>query len=84
MSVNRAPSPGTGFIPQISQKGKTPEGGNFTMIKNFIPRLAERGRIKIGEKGEMKTSSQGKQFAQPKKLDHMLITTMQRVRREVV
>ncbi|MBM4302630.1 MAG: hypothetical protein FJ121_14095 [Deltaproteobacteria bacterium] len=48
------------------------------MIKNFIPRLAERGRIKIGEKGEMKTSSQGKQFAQPKKLDHMLITTMQR------
>ena len=48
------------------------------MIKNLIPRLAERGRIKIGEKGEMKTSSQGKQFAQPKKLDHMLITTMQR------
>jgi len=48
------------------------------MIKNFIPRLAERGRIKIGEKGEMKTSSQGKQFAQPKKLDHMVITTMQR------
>jgi len=48
------------------------------MIKNFIPRLAERGRIKIGEKGEIKTSSQGKQFAQPKKLDHMLITTMQR------
>ncbi len=34
------------------------------MIKNFVPRLAERGRIKIGEKGEMKTSSQGKQFAQ--------------------
>jgi hypothetical protein len=49
MSVNRAPSPGTGFIPQMSQKGKTPEGGNFIMIKNFIPRLAERGRIKIGE-----------------------------------
>ena len=22
------------------------------MIKNFIPRLAERGRIKIGEKGD--------------------------------
>ena len=48
------------------------------MIKNLIPRLAERGRIKIGEKGEMRTSAQGKQFAQPKKLDHMLITTMQR------
>jgi len=48
------------------------------MIKNLIPRLAERGRIKIGEKGEMKTSAQGKQFAQPKKLDHIVITTMQR------
>jgi len=48
------------------------------MIKNFIPRLAERGRVKIGEKGEMKTSQGGKQFAQPRKLDHMVITTMQR------
>lgn len=48
------------------------------MIKNLVPRLAERGRIKIGEKGEMKTSAQGKQFAQPKKLDHIVITTMQR------
>jgi len=62
----------------MSQKVKKPQGGNDTVIKNFIPRLAERGRIKIGEKGEMKTSSQGKQFAQPKKLDHMVITTMQR------
>jgi len=48
------------------------------MIKNLIPRLAETGRIKIGEKGEMKTSQGGKQFAQPRKLDHFLITTMQR------
>ena len=48
------------------------------MIKNLSPRLAERGRIKIGEKGEMKTSTQGKQFALPKKLDHIVITTMQR------
>ena len=48
------------------------------MIKNFIPRLAERGRVKIGEKGEMKTSQGGKQFSQPKKLDHMVVTTMQR------
>ena len=48
------------------------------MIKNLIPRLAERGRIKIGEKGEMKTSQGGKEFALPKKLDHIVITTMQR------
>ena len=48
------------------------------MIKNFIPRPSEVGRIKIGEKGELKTSQSGKQFAQPKKLDHFVITTMQR------
>jgi hypothetical protein len=47
-------------------------------IKNLVPRLAERGKIKIGEKGEIKTSQQGKQFAQPRKLDHFLVTTMQR------
>lgn len=52
-------------------------------IKGLIPQLAERGKVKIGEKGEMKTSQGGKQFAQPKKLDHFVITTMQRVRREV-
>jgi hypothetical protein len=47
-------------------------------IKNLVPRLAERGKIKIGERGEIKTSQQGKQFAQPKKLDHFVVTTMQR------
>jgi len=47
-------------------------------IKNLVPQLAERGKVKIGEKGEMKTSQGGKQFAQPKKLDHFLITTVQR------
>jgi Recombination directionality factor-like len=47
-------------------------------IKNTTPRLAEWGKIKIGAKGEMKTSNQGKQFAQPQKLDHFIITTMER------
>lgn len=47
-------------------------------VKGLIPQLAERGKVKIGEKGEMKTSQGGKQFAMPKKLDHFLITTMQR------
>ena len=47
-------------------------------IKNLVPRLAERGKIKIGERGEIKTSQQGKQFSQPKKLDHFVVTTMQR------
>ena len=55
-------------------------------IKNLVPQLAERGKIKIGEKGEMKPSSArgteagqgGKKFDPPKKLDHFVITTMQR------
>jgi len=47
-------------------------------VKGLTPQLAERGKIKIGEKGEIKTSSQGKQFPLPRKLDHFLITTMQR------
>ena len=47
-------------------------------IKNLVPRLAERGKIKIGEKGQVKPSQQGEQFAPPKKLDHFLVTTMQR------
>ncbi|MEJ2672818.1 MAG: hypothetical protein P8168_11600 [Deltaproteobacteria bacterium] len=47
-------------------------------IKGLTPQLAERGKIKIGEKGETKTSQGGKQFAQPRKLDHFVITTMQR------
>jgi hypothetical protein len=47
-------------------------------VKGLIPQLAERGKIKIGEKGETKTSQGGKQFAMPRKLDHFLITTMQR------
>lgn len=47
-------------------------------VKGLTPQLAERGKIKIGERGEMKTSQGGKQFAQPRKLDHFLITTLQR------
>jgi hypothetical protein len=47
-------------------------------IKGLMPQLAERGKVKIGEKGEMKTSQGGKQFSQPRKLDHFVITTMQR------
>ena len=47
-------------------------------VKGLTPQLAERGKVKIGEKGEMKTSLGGKQFAQPRKLDHFVITTLQR------
>lgn len=47
-------------------------------IKTLLPRLAERGKIKIGMKGPQKTSGQGKVFAQPVKLDHFVVTTMHR------
>jgi len=48
------------------------------MIKNLVPQLAERGKIKIGTKGEVKTSQGGKQFSPPQKLDHFVVTTLQR------
>lgn len=45
-------------------------------IRGLTPRLAECGKIKIGKKGEVKTSSRGNQFRAPEKLDHFIITTM--------
>lgn len=45
-------------------------------IRGLTPRLAECGKIKIGRKGEMKTSKNGNQFRPPEKIDHFLITTM--------
>jgi hypothetical protein len=47
-------------------------------IKNLVPQLAERGKVKIGYKGDTTTSQQGKKFAQPTKLDCFLVTTVQR------
>ncbi len=47
-------------------------------IKNLVLQLAERGKIKIGVKGELTTSGKGMEFSQPKKLDHFIITTMER------
>lgn len=52
--------------------------GRSLIIKNLCPGLTERGKIKIGRKGQMRTSGGGKQFQAPEKLDHFLITTMQR------
>jgi len=45
-------------------------------IKNLMPGLVERGKIKIGNKGAMRTSQQGNSFQAPQKLDHFLITSM--------
>jgi hypothetical protein len=46
------------------------------MIKNFIPRLAEIGKIKIGGKGEKRKSKGGKDYQLPVKFDHFVVTTM--------
>jgi len=48
------------------------------MIKNLTPGLPEVGKIKIGYKGEEMTSKGGKRFQPPKKLDHFLITGLER------
>ena len=48
------------------------------MIKNLVPRLAEVGKIKCGIKGESRKSKYGKEFMLPQKLDHFIITTLER------
>ena len=48
------------------------------VIKNIPPRLTEIGKIKIGGKGEMRTSSGGKQFQLPQRHDHFTITTLEK------
>lgn len=47
-------------------------------IRNLSPGLVERGKIKIGQKGQTRTSGQGNQFQAPQKLDYFLVTSMER------
>lgn len=49
-------------------------------IKGLVGRLEEVGKVKIGGKGEIKTSRSGKSFAQPVRYDHFVITLNQRDR----
>mgnify|MGYP001317446236 CR=1 FL=1 len=48
------------------------------ICKNLIPGLTERGKIKIGCKGAMRKSSAGNPYQQPVKLDHFIVTTLER------
>jgi len=48
------------------------------MVKGLMPGLAELGKIKIGKKGATITSTTGKEFRPPEKLDHFVITTTER------
>lgn len=47
-------------------------------IKTIPLQLPEIGKIKIGRKGAVRQSGQGNQFQPPQKLDHFLITTLER------
>lgn len=47
-------------------------------IKNLTPGLVERGKIKIGMKGAPRQSRSGNTFQAPQKLDHFIVTTMER------
>lgn len=48
------------------------------MVKNLRPGLPERGKIKIGIKGEARKSKGGTEFQPPQKLDHFVVTTLRR------
>ena len=52
--------------------------GRSLSIKNLCPGLVERGKIKIGMKGETRRSQSGGTYQLPVKLNHFLITTMER------
>ncbi len=45
-------------------------------IKGLTPRLAECGKIKIGIKGEIRKGKNGGEYRLPTKLDHFVVTTM--------
>lgn len=48
------------------------------MIKGLTPSLPERGKIKVGMKGETITSQKGNKFQPPVKLDHFIVTGLDR------
>src|SRR5690606_32045285 len=50
----------------------------MALVKGLKPKLSELGQIKIGRKGEEKQSKYGKTFRAPEKLDHFIITTMEK------
>lgn len=52
--------------------------GRPPIVRDMLPGLTEVGRIKIGKKGDLVTSRDGKAFQPPKKQDYFTITTVQR------
>jgi hypothetical protein len=56
---------------------KTYEPGKAPFIYGIMPGLTERGKIKIGRKGETRQGSNGS-YQLPTRLDHFVITTLDR------
>lgn len=50
----------------------------ITRIQGMNLQLCERGHIKIGKKGKVTNSEKGTSFRLPEKLDHFIVTTMNR------
>ena len=65
-------------IPEINEPIAKITSKPITRIKGITPQLCECGKIKIGRKGQMTTSQKGRQFRPPEKLDHFIVTTMQK------
>ena len=65
-------------MPDDARQMLVPRNRRPSMIKGLTPTLPERGKIKIGSKGEMRKSARGTEFQPPQKLDHFVVTTLQR------
>lgn len=48
------------------------------MVKDLRPGMTECGKIKIGQKGRTIKSRNGNEFQPPEKLDHFVVTTLER------
>src|ERR1035437_734373 len=50
----------------------------ITSINGLGSRLPVRGHIKIGKKGQLRKNDKGVEWQQPEKVDHFIITTLER------
>jgi hypothetical protein len=76
-STNPDPEPETNEIIADEHKPKLPIKRErvSSRICDIVPELAERGKIKIGGKGEERTGQGGKTYRLPTKSDHFTIVT---------
>ncbi|MGR0183181.1 recombination directionality factor [Azospirillum aestuarii] len=65
-------------IPERRQLADFRPQGRSLRIKTMPLQLPEIGKIKIGMKGAARTSRGGTEFQPPQKLDHFLVTTLER------